>query len=125
MTSIFNDNDFIMDIIDNNDNDLTDTMHSVIDELVSSFSNERNIDMINHCAGGIYEAYEMYLDMYGELPRQDKRMFYAKLAYVSMYNYYYPKVLDMFNDDDDNTHDTDDDDDNDALSSTSTVEKFE
>jgi hypothetical protein len=84
-------NNFIEDImndikdLDDIDNWL-DVYQSKIDDQVSNDSIEENIMIINHYAGGIYEAIQLYIDNFGEFDNTViKFHFHSRLAFVSIY----------------------------------------
>jgi hypothetical protein len=72
-----------------------DTYHLHINHIVDNNSNEENIMIINHYAGGIYEAIELYKDKYEEFSYHSKQQFYALLAFISIYNKYYDVISDL------------------------------
>jgi hypothetical protein len=86
-----NENTFIENImdevkdLDDTDNWL-DIYHRYIDNQVSYNSIEENILIIDHYAGGIYDAIQLYKDNFGEFDiTQSKFQFHAQLAFISIY----------------------------------------
>jgi hypothetical protein len=92
--------------INNNKDEWTDTFHTEIDNYVSYNFTHDNILIINEYAGGVFEAIKLYENLYGDFEIPDcKHTFYARLAFVSMYDKFYDKILDKMNDTDDDTND--------------------
>lgn len=74
--------------------DAFDAIHEFVDWYVSHTSEAENIEIINTFAGGFYEAYKLYTDEFGEIDEPNKRLFYAKLAFISIYNAVRDKIFD-------------------------------
>lgn len=73
----------------------TDTYHTHIDNEVDNNSDDENIMIINHYAGGIFEAIELYKSEYGEFEYRNKKQFYAVLAFISIYQKFYDDIQQM------------------------------
>jgi hypothetical protein len=73
--------------------DWSDVFHTRIDNETSNNSNEDNIMIINEYAGSIYDAIQLYQNIYGvfEIP-DNKWKFYAQLAFISIYDKFYEVV---------------------------------
>lgn len=76
----------------------TDTYHTHIDNHVDNNSDDENIMIINHYAGGIFEAIELYKSEYGEFTYRNKKQFYAVLAFVCIYQKFYDDITDIIRD---------------------------
>lgn len=115
MTSTFfpiNEITFVENFMDdiNDINDWTSEYHMYIDNKVSYNSTDENIMIINEYAGGIYEALKLYKDEYGEIEiTDDKHLFYAQLAFVSLYRKFYDECEERVNDIVDDCDEEDDD----------------
>ena len=72
-----------------------DTYHTHIDNEVDNNSDDENIMIINHYAGGIFEAIELYKSEYGEFEYRNKKQFYAVLAFISIYQKFYDDIQQM------------------------------
>ena len=105
MTSTFfpiNENTFIEEIMDDISNDKNDDwehiFHTKIDETVSYAGDRDNTLIINEYAGDVFEAIKLYEDRYGdfEIPKC-KHLFYARLAFISIYEKFYEIIKDKIN----------------------------
>ena len=76
----------------------TDTYHTYIDNHVDNNSDDENIMIINHYAGGIFEAIELYKSEYGEFEYRNKKHFYALLAFVCIYQKFYDEITEIIKD---------------------------
>ena len=80
--------DRIMDEYDEASEEISDRIHSIIDDYVSCNYFLDNIAIINEEVGGVYDAMKLYEDTFGEFG-QAKDMtrceFYARLAFISVY----------------------------------------
>ena len=76
----------------------TDTYHTHIDNHVDNNSDDENIMIINHYAGGIFEAIELYKSEYGEFTYRNKTHFYALLAFVCIYRKFYHDITEIIKD---------------------------
>ena len=87
-STVFHLVDRIMDEYDEAKEEISDRIHSVIDDYVSCNYFLDNIAIINEEVGGVYDAMKLYEDTFGEFG-QAKDMtrcgFYAKLAFISVY----------------------------------------
>ena len=75
-----------------------DTYHTHIDNHVDNNSDDENIMIINHYAGGIFEAIELYKSEYGEFEYRNKKQFYDVLAFTCIYQKFYDDIKQMVED---------------------------
>ena len=81
--------DRIMDEYDEAKEEISDRIHSVIDDYVSCNYFLDNINIINEEVGGVYEAMKLYEETFGEFGQakdMTKSEFYARLAFISVYD---------------------------------------
>jgi hypothetical protein len=106
-----NENTFIENIMDevkdlDDTDDWLDIYHTRIDELTYYNSIEENVLIINEYAGGVYDAIQLYNDNFGEFNySQDKFLFHAQLAYISIYHKFYDDIEELINEIDNNDTD--------------------
>ena len=82
-----------------------DTYHTHIDYHVDNNSDDENIMIINHYAGGIFEAIQLYKSEYGEFTYRNKKHFYALLAFVSIYHKFYDDITEIIKDEENEDED--------------------
>lgn len=81
--------DRIMDEYDEVKEEISDRIHTVIDDYVSCNHFLENINIIDKEVGGIYEAMKLYEETYGEFGQakdMTRPKFYARLAFISVYD---------------------------------------
>ena len=81
--------DRIMDEYDEAKEEISDRIHTVIDDYVSCNYFLDNIAIINEEVGGDYDAMKLYEDSFGEFGQakdMTKSEFYARLAFISVYD---------------------------------------
>ena len=81
--------DRIMDEYDEAKEEISDRIHTVIDDYVSCNHFLENINIINEEVGGVYDAMKLYEDSFGEFGQakdMTKSEFYARLAFISVYD---------------------------------------
>ena len=81
--------DRIMDEYDEAKEEISDRIHTVIDDYVSCNYFLDNIAIINEEVGGVYDAMKLYEDSFGEFGQakdMTKSEFYARLAFISVYD---------------------------------------
>ena len=81
---------------DTKKDDITDCIHTQIDDYVSCNHFLDNIEIINQEVGGIYEAIMLYENTFGEFDQakdMTRPIFYARLAFISLYEIVSQKVL--------------------------------
>ena len=79
--------DRIMDEYDEAKEEISDRIHTVIDDYVSCNYFLDNIAIINEEVGGVYDAMKLYEDSFGEFGQakdMTKSEFYARLAFISI-----------------------------------------
>jgi len=117
--------DKIMDEYDELKEEISDRIHTVIDDYVSCNNFLDNINIINEEVGGVYEAMKLYEDSFGEFGQakdMTKSNFYAKLAFISVYDKVTEEVNNRIELNEEGSEDDYQETEDDKLSSTSTVE---
>ena len=86
---------------DSKKDDISDCIHSILDDYVSCNHFNTNIDIINEEVGGIYEAMKLQEETFGQLDEikdMTRPMFYAKLAFISLLDTVTDEVMEHFKD---------------------------
>ena len=79
--------------------DWNDVYHTIIDDETYNNSIGDNIMIINEYAGDVFEAIELYEDRIGDFERtKNKHVFYARLAFVSIYEKFYGIIENLIDD---------------------------